>query len=96
MNGSQAPHWSIRGTPQDIADQLEERFVGGGADGFNVMPPSLPGSLDDFVEFVVPELRRRKLFRNAYEGQTLRENLGLPYPTHPAVAGRLPAIAAAE
>jgi alkanesulfonate monooxygenase SsuD/methylene tetrahydromethanopterin reductase-like flavin-dependent oxidoreductase (luciferase family) len=89
-------HWSIRGTPQAIADELEERFVGGGADGFNVMPPSLPGSLDDFVELVVPELRRRGLFRNAYEGRTLRENLGLPYPTHPAVAGHRRSIAAAE
>jgi N-acetyl-S-(2-succino)cysteine monooxygenase len=89
-------HWSIRGTPQEIADQLEERFVGGGADGFNVMPPSLPCSLDDFVELVVPELRRRGLFRDTYEGRTLRENLGLSYPAHPAVAGRRPTIAAAE
>jgi N-acetyl-S-(2-succino)cysteine monooxygenase len=86
-------HWSIRGSPQEIADQLEERFVEEGADGFNVMPPSLPASLDDFVRLVVPELRRRGLFRSEYEGRTLRENLGLSYPIHPAVARHLSSAA---
>ena len=51
-----------------------------GCDGFNVMFPFLPGGLDDFVDRVVPELQRRGLFRRAYEGTTLRENLGLPRP----------------
>jgi N-acetyl-S-(2-succino)cysteine monooxygenase len=87
-------HWSIRGTPQEIADQLEERFVGEGADGFNVMPPSLPSSLDDFAQLVVPELRRRGLFRSEYEGPTLRENLGLRYPSHRAATARLSNAAA--
>lgn len=70
-------HWQVVGTAADIADQLEDRFVNGGADGFNIMPPTLPGGLDDFIAFVVPELRRRGLFRTEYEGATLRENLGL-------------------
>ena len=52
------------------------------ADGFNIMPPHLPGGLDDFVQLVIPELQRRGLFRTAYEGRTLRENLGLPWPRH--------------
>jgi N-acetyl-S-(2-succino)cysteine monooxygenase len=73
-------HWQIVGTPGRIADQLEERFLKGGADGFNVMAPYLPGGLEDFIEFVIPELRRRPLFRGEYEGRTLRENLGLPHP----------------
>ncbi|WGD28310.1 LLM class flavin-dependent oxidoreductase [Ancylobacter sp. WKF20] len=77
-------HWTIRGSAHDIADQLETWFVNEAADGFNVMPPYLPGGLDDFVDLVVPELRRRKLFREHYEGRTLRENLGLPYPKHPS------------
>ena len=50
------------------------------ADGFNVMPPVLPQSLNEFVDLVVPELQRRGLFRTAYEGRTLRENLGLERP----------------
>ncbi|TAJ85867.1 LLM class flavin-dependent oxidoreductase [Reyranella sp.] len=68
------------GTPQMIADQMEEWLVGEACDGFNVMFPYLPGGLDDFVDKVVPELQRRGLFRKEYEGQTLRENLGLPRP----------------
>lgn len=68
------------GTPQMIADQMEEWLVGEACDGFNVMFPYLPGGLDDFVDKVVPELQRRDLFRKEYEGRTLRENLGLPRP----------------
>jgi len=75
-------HWSLHGTAESIVDQLEEWFVKGGADGFNIMPPTLPGGLDDFVALVLPELRRRGLFRTEYEGRTLRENLGLARPPH--------------
>lgn len=59
---------------------MEEWFHKDGCDGFNLMPPFLPGGLDDFVELVLPELRRRGLFRTEYEGKTLRENLGLERP----------------
>jgi hypothetical protein len=59
---------------------MEEWFTGEGADGFNIMPPIMPGGLDDFVDLVVPELQRRGLYRTRYEGTTLRENLGLKRP----------------
>jgi hypothetical protein len=62
---------------------LEDWFVNGAVDGFNIMPPCLPGSLDDFVNLVIPELQRRDLFRTEYEGTTLRENLGLAHPANP-------------
>jgi FMN-dependent oxidoreductase (nitrilotriacetate monooxygenase family) len=75
-------HWTLVGTAAQIADQLQERFEGYGADGFNIMPPSLPGGLDDFATLVIPELQRRGLFRTEYEGTTLRENLGLKRPPH--------------
>ncbi len=52
------------------------------ADGFILMFPTLPSSLDDFVRLVVPELRRRGLFREDYEGRTLRENLGISTPAN--------------
>ncbi|SEE78270.1 FMN-dependent oxidoreductase, nitrilotriacetate monooxygenase family [Rhizobiales bacterium GAS188] len=68
------------GTPQTIADQMEEWLETEGCDGFNVMFPYLPEGLDDFVDRVVPELQKRGLFRREYEGTTLRENLGLPRP----------------
>jgi len=73
-------HWVVVGTPESIADQMQAWFENGAADGFNVMPPVLPQSLDEFVDLVVPELQRRGLFRTAYEGRTLRENLGLARP----------------
>ena len=88
-------HWQLVGTAQTIADELEERFDKGGADGFNIMPPTVPGGLDDFIELVLPELRRRGLFRTEYEGRTLRENLGLKHPAH-RVPQHEPASQAAE
>jgi FMN-dependent oxidoreductase (nitrilotriacetate monooxygenase family) len=71
-------HWVLCGTPLRIADTLEEWFVSGAADGFNILPPYFPGAFDDFVDLVVPELQRRGLFRHDYEGTTLRDLFGLP------------------
>ncbi|WP_192179253.1 LLM class flavin-dependent oxidoreductase [Mesorhizobium amorphae] len=73
-------HWRVVGTPAQIADELQARFEGGAADGFNVMPSWFPGELDAFATLVVPELQRRGLFRKDYEGRTLREQLGLKRP----------------
>jgi alkanesulfonate monooxygenase SsuD/methylene tetrahydromethanopterin reductase-like flavin-dependent oxidoreductase (luciferase family) len=79
-------HYQVVGTPVQIADKMEEWFTTGAADGFNIMPPHLPVGLYDFIEHVLPELRRRGLFRSDYKGRTLRENLGLGVPHHPARA----------
>lgn len=73
-------HWLLKGTVEDIADQLEHWFKNEAADGFNLLPQIVPGSICDFVDLVVPELQRRGLFRTEYEGRTLRENLGLARP----------------
>jgi N-acetyl-S-(2-succino)cysteine monooxygenase len=70
----------VKGTPAQIADMMEQWYVEEAADGFNIMPPTLPGGLDDFVALVIPELQRRGLFRADYTGRTLREHLGLPRP----------------
>ncbi|MGQ2993535.1 MULTISPECIES: LLM class flavin-dependent oxidoreductase [unclassified Variovorax] len=70
------------GTAQTIADEMQEWLESEGSDGFNVMFPWLPGGLDAFVDRVVPELQRRGIFRQEYEGRTLRENLGLPRPVN--------------
>jgi len=70
----------IQGSVDQVVDHMEEWFAKGACDGFNVMPPYIPGSFDDFCNLVVPELQRRKLFRTEYEGRTLRENLGLHRP----------------
>jgi alkanesulfonate monooxygenase len=70
------------GTARTIADEMQEWLESEGSDGFNVMFPWLPGGLDAFVDRVVPELQRRGIFRQEYEGRTLRENLGLPRPAN--------------
>jgi N-acetyl-S-(2-succino)cysteine monooxygenase len=70
----------VRGTPSQIADYMEAWFRGGAADGFMLTFPLVPQGLDDFIELVVPELRRRGLFRDDYAGTTLRNHLGLPRP----------------
>ncbi len=69
-----------------MADLIEQWFVEKGADGFNVVPPYLPGGFVDFANLVVPELQRRGIFRKEYEGRTLRDNLGLYRPANPNTA----------
>jgi len=59
-----------------------------GADGYNVMAPTLPGGLDGFIALVLPELRRRRLFRSDYAGRTLRDRFGLQRPVRRAAAAR--------
>ncbi|MEH2120238.1 LLM class flavin-dependent oxidoreductase [Nostoc sp.] len=70
------------GTPQTIADDMEQWLIEQGSDGFNVMFSFLPEGLNDFVDKVIPELQRRGIFRREYEGNTLRENLGLARPAN--------------
>ena len=76
-------HRVFAGTPNQVADQIQHWFEEDAADGFNIMPPTLPGGLDDFVDFVVPELQRRGLFRTEYAGTTLRDHYGLTRPDNP-------------
>lgn len=73
-------HFTFAGTPEQVADLIEDWFTDGAADGFNIMPPLLPSMLDVFSTEVIPLLQRRGLFRTAYEGKTLREHYGLPWP----------------
>jgi len=75
-------HRTVVGTPEQVADAIEEWFTQGAADGFNIMPPVLPTALTDFVDQVVPILQKRGLYRTSYAGRTLRENLGLERPAN--------------
>ncbi|MFG1699624.1 LLM class flavin-dependent oxidoreductase [Nonomuraea sp. NPDC049309] len=83
-------HRVVTGTPEQIADQLQEWFFNGAADGFNIMPPLLPSGLEVFVDHVVPELRARGLFRHEYDTHTLRAHYGLPRPPSRYAARREP------
>ncbi|MFC6010598.1 LLM class flavin-dependent oxidoreductase [Nocardia lasii] len=70
-------HRTFAGTPEQVADELQTWFEAGAADGFNIMPPYLPGGLEDFVDRVVPILQERGLFRDDYDTTTLRGHYGL-------------------
>ena len=73
-------HYTTAGTPEQIAQLIEDWFNDGAADGFNVMPPVLPSMLEVFVAEVIPLLQKRGLFRTSYEGETLRDHFGLDRP----------------
>ena len=70
----------IVGTGEQVADQLAEIFTAEAADGFVISPAFLPAAFDEFVDQVVPELQARGLYREEYEGTTLRDHLGLAQP----------------
>jgi hypothetical protein len=69
------------GSGKDVADIMEEWFTTGACDGFVIAATHVPGSYEDFVKFVVPELQKRGIYHKDYAGSTLRENLGLDYPS---------------
>jgi FMN-dependent oxidoreductase (nitrilotriacetate monooxygenase family) len=73
-------HFTFAGTPEQVADLIEDWFNDGAADGFNLMPPLLPKMLDAFIDEVVPLLQKRGLFRTEYVGETLRDHFGLARP----------------
>lgn len=85
-------HLTVVGTPESIADQMEHWFTTGAADGFNVLAPTFPQGLTDFVQGVIPELQRRGLFRTEYTGHTLRAHLGLARPAHPQAQKSVPFV----
>src|SRR5690606_41277267 len=65
-------HRTVVGTPADIADQIEDWFLNGAADGFNLKPSLLPDDLQDFIDLVVPELQRSEEHTSELQS---RENL---------------------
>ena len=73
-------HRILIGNPEQVADDLERWFKEGGCDGFNLCPGNYPDGLSSFVDLVVPELQKRGIFREEYEGTTLRDHLGLEKP----------------
>jgi alkanesulfonate monooxygenase SsuD/methylene tetrahydromethanopterin reductase-like flavin-dependent oxidoreductase (luciferase family) len=78
---------SFIGTPAHVAEQLNEFVQTDASDGFILVPHLTPGGLDEFADTVVPLLQERGVFRTEYEGETLRDHLGLaPLPVRTAAA----------
>ena len=78
--GTVKEHTMFCGSPQQVADQMEEWFTAPACDGFVLAASHMPGAYDDVVRLLVPELQRRGLFQKDYAGPTLRDNLGLAIP----------------
>jgi alkanesulfonate monooxygenase len=74
-------HQIVVGTPEDVADLMQDWFEAGACDGFNIMPPFMPEPAIEAFEWLVPELQRRGLAQTAYEGDgTLRASMGVRRP----------------
>ena len=74
--GSRGHHIFV-GTPEQLADKMEEWFKSSAADGFNIMPPILPSQFELFINNVIPILQERNLYKETYSEGTLRQKLGL-------------------
>ena len=72
------PKAEFVGTPEQIADRMQQWFEGRACDGFYVGPPYYEG-IREFIDLVLPILRERGFFREEYESTTLRGNLGLDF-----------------
>ncbi len=85
--GSTTPKHAFIGTPDQVADTMQAWFEAGAADGYMMNAAVLPDGFNDFVDYVVPILKERGLFRTEYEADTLHENLGLTIPANRYVTG---------
>ncbi len=92
-SGRGRPRMDMVGDAKFVADRLEEWFTTPACDGFVIQAPVCPGTYADFVEFVVPELQRRGLFRKEYTGGTLRDHIGSPKAARGAWRVKLPSAA---
>ncbi|QDH25989.1 LLM class flavin-dependent oxidoreductase [Neokomagataea tanensis] len=66
------------GGPETIADKMEKWIDQTGVDGFNLAYAVTPGSFEDFIKYVIPELQRRGRYKTKYREGTLREKLFSP------------------
>jgi FMN-dependent oxidoreductase (nitrilotriacetate monooxygenase family) len=73
-------HYRLVGTPEQVADFMEDWADARAADGFNLFLDIYPAGLETFAEHVAPILQKRGLHRREYEGTTLRDHLGLDTP----------------
>lgn len=77
---SEGHHRLVLGTPEEVADQIIDLWADGTVDGYTYQPPRAPDDIEEFVDKVVPILQDRGVYPTEYEGKTIRDRYGLPYP----------------
>jgi FMN-dependent oxidoreductase (nitrilotriacetate monooxygenase family) len=68
-------YFTVVGSAQQVADELESWIAETGLDGFNLTRIVTPESYVDFIDLVIPELQRRGSYKTAYDSGSLREKL---------------------
>ncbi|MFG2937839.1 NtaA/DmoA family FMN-dependent monooxygenase [Streptomyces sp. NPDC048282] len=79
-------HTTFLGSPEEIADEMQELFEAGACDGFVIAPDVVSDGLPAFAEKVIPVLQRRGLFHEDYASATLRGHFGAPHQYGRALA----------
>lgn len=82
MIAGQIHKTGLVGSPSQIADHIERWWEAGACDGFTYLPIDMPRDLELWADLIAPELQRRGVLPETYEGTTLREHLGLPRPAN--------------
>ncbi|MGX1791189.1 NtaA/DmoA family FMN-dependent monooxygenase [Bosea sp. NPDC055332] len=78
IEAQETGHWSVAGTPEQLADAIEERFRAGVLDVVTLHGLGNPDQEDLLLNGLLPELRRRSLVDDDYVGDSFRSNLELP------------------
>jgi FMN-dependent oxidoreductase (nitrilotriacetate monooxygenase family) len=77
---SEGAHRLLLGTAEEIAEAMIDYWEDGTVDGYTLQPPRAPDDITEFVDKVVPILQDRGVYPRRYEGETIRDRYGLPYP----------------
>ncbi|MEO6826848.1 MAG: LLM class flavin-dependent oxidoreductase [Microbacteriaceae bacterium] len=66
---------SFVGSGAEVADHLQEWVADTDVDGFNLAYAITPGTFQDLVDYVIPELQSRGAYQTEYAAGTLRNKL---------------------
>lgn len=77
-------HAAPVGSAVEVADLMQEWYEAGACDGWAITPTAYPETFDAICDLLVPELQHRGLARTKYDGETLRDHLGLARPETPS------------
>ncbi len=77
---SEGHHRLLLGTAEEVAAEMIDLWEDGTVDGYTLQPPRAPDDIIEFVDKVIPILQDRNVYPRQYEGRTIRDRYGLPYP----------------